>query len=95
VELEFQAITSDQANVYFKSMLLYSVQNANEETIKKVAFKFISEKDMMSALIDGGRNHPHVCGFLPSGEILACAKSCGIRNRSAVDNSLEDGAITC
>jgi regulator of protease activity HflC (stomatin/prohibitin superfamily) len=28
VELEFQAITSDQANVYFKSMLLYSVQNA-------------------------------------------------------------------
>src|SRR5688572_12939893 len=50
-ELEFQAITIDQANVYFKSMLLYSVQNADEETIKKVAFKFISEKDMMQALI--------------------------------------------
>src|SRR5687767_7021617 len=30
-ELEFQAITTDQANVYFKSMLLYAVQNANEE----------------------------------------------------------------
>ena len=27
VELEFQAVTIDQANVYFKSMLLYSVQN--------------------------------------------------------------------
>ncbi len=27
VELEFQAVTVDQANVYFKSMLLYSVQN--------------------------------------------------------------------
>lgn len=51
VELEFQAVTSDQANVYFKSMLLYSVQNAEEETIKKVAFKFIAERDLMQALI--------------------------------------------
>jgi len=51
VELEFQAVTIDQANVYFKSMLLYSVQNANEETVKKVAFKFISDKDLMQALI--------------------------------------------
>lgn len=51
VELEFQAITVDQANVYFKSMLLFSVQNADEETIKKVAFKFISEKDLMQTLV--------------------------------------------
>ncbi len=51
VELEFQAVTQDQANVYFKSMLLYSVQNANEETIKKVAFKFISDRDLMQALV--------------------------------------------
>ena len=51
VELEFQAVTIDQANVYFKSMLLYSVQNSDEETIKKVAFKFISDKDLMQALI--------------------------------------------
>lgn len=51
VELEFQAVTQDQANVYFKSMLLYSVQNAEEETVKKVAFKFIAEKDLMQALI--------------------------------------------
>ena len=51
VELEFQAVTIDQANVYFKSMLLYSVQNADEETVKKVAFKFISDKDLMQALI--------------------------------------------
>ena len=50
VEMEFQAVTADQANVYFKSMLLYAVQNANEETIKKVAFKFISERDLMQAL---------------------------------------------
>jgi regulator of protease activity HflC (stomatin/prohibitin superfamily) len=51
VELEFQAVTIDQANVYFKSMLLYSVQNSGEETIKKVAFKFISDKDLMQALV--------------------------------------------
>ena len=51
VELEFQAVTADQANVYFKSMLLYSVQNADEETIKKVAFKFIADRDLMQALI--------------------------------------------
>lgn len=50
VEMEFQAVTADQANVYFKSMLLYAVQNGNEETIKKVAFKFISERDLMQAL---------------------------------------------
>src|SRR5437868_1122167 len=51
VELEFQAVTIDQANVYFKSMLLYSVINVDEETIKNVAFKFISDKDLMQALI--------------------------------------------
>ena len=51
VELEFQAVTVDQANVYFKAMLLYAVQNADEETIKKVAFKFISERDFMQALV--------------------------------------------
>ncbi|MCP9753237.1 SPFH domain-containing protein [Ferruginibacter sp. HRS2-29] len=51
VELEFQAVTIDQANVYFKSMLLYSVQNADHETIQKVAFKFISDKDLMQALV--------------------------------------------
>ncbi|TAH02728.1 MAG: SPFH domain-containing protein [Sphingobacteriales bacterium] len=50
VEMEFQAVTADQANVYFKSMLLYAVQNDQEETIKKVAFKFFSERDLMQAL---------------------------------------------
>jgi regulator of protease activity HflC (stomatin/prohibitin superfamily) len=50
VELEFQAVTADQANVYFKSMLLYSVQNDSEDTVKKVAFKFFSDRDLMQAL---------------------------------------------
>jgi prepilin-type processing-associated H-X9-DG protein len=51
VELEFQAVTLDQANVYFKSMLLFSVKDAEEETIKRVAFKFIDDKSLMQALI--------------------------------------------
>lgn len=32
-------------------MLLYSVVNQEEETIKNVAFKFISDKDFMQALV--------------------------------------------
>lgn len=51
VELEFQAITIDQANVYFKAMLLYAVWNQEEETVKNVAFKFMDERSFMQALI--------------------------------------------
>jgi regulator of protease activity HflC (stomatin/prohibitin superfamily) len=51
VELEFQAITVDQANVYFKAMLLYAVVNTNEESIKNVAFKFIDDRNLMQALV--------------------------------------------
>ncbi|MDZ4823317.1 MAG: SPFH domain-containing protein [Flavobacteriales bacterium] len=51
VEMEFQAVTQDQANVYFKSMLLYSVMSDNEEIIKRVAFKFFSEQNLMQALV--------------------------------------------
>ena len=50
MEMEFQAVTADQANVYFKNMMLFAVQNAKEDTIKKVAFKFISERELMQAL---------------------------------------------
>ncbi|RZK91530.1 MAG: SPFH domain-containing protein [Pedobacter sp.] len=51
VELSFQAVTQDQANVYFKAMLLYSVLNHDEETIKNVAFKFVDSNNLMQALI--------------------------------------------
>lgn len=51
VELEFQAITIDQANVYFKAMLLYAVINNDEESIKNVAFKFVDERSLMQALV--------------------------------------------
>jgi regulator of protease activity HflC (stomatin/prohibitin superfamily) len=51
VEMNFQAITLDQANVHFKAMLLYSVLNHEEETIKNVAFKFIDQNSLMTALV--------------------------------------------
>lgn len=51
LEMEFQAITQDQANVYFKAMLVYSVLNAEEETIKNVAFKFVNQQNFSQALI--------------------------------------------
>ncbi len=51
VELQFQAITQDQANVYFTAMMVYSVFNESEDTIKNVAFKFVSEKDFLTALV--------------------------------------------
>jgi len=51
VELEFQAVTQDQANVYFKAMLLYAVFNQSDDVIKNVAFKFVDDRNFMQALI--------------------------------------------
>jgi prepilin-type processing-associated H-X9-DG protein len=51
VELGFQAVTIDQANVNFTAMLLYAVINQTEESIKNVAFKFIDDKNLMQALV--------------------------------------------
>lgn len=51
IEMEFQAITQDQANVYFKAMLVYAVLDAQEETIKNVAFKFVDQRSFIQALI--------------------------------------------
>ncbi len=50
VELQFQAVTQDQANVNFKAMLLYSVMNSDEETVKNVAFKFMDYRSFMQTL---------------------------------------------
>src|SRR5580704_16559275 len=91
VELEFQAVTIDQANVYFKSMLLYAVQNADEETIKKVAFKFISDKDLMQALtrtIEGS-----IRAFVATkkqAEILGLRKDIVEYVKAQIDHALED-----
>ncbi len=91
VELEFQAVTADQANVYFKSMLLYAVQNAEEETIKRVAFKFISDRDLMQALtrtIEGS-----IRSFVATkkqAEILGLRKEIVEFVKDQIDKSLEE-----
>lgn len=51
MELKFQAITQDQANVNFSAMLLYSVLDQESETLQNVAFKFMDERNFMQALI--------------------------------------------
>ena len=51
LELNFQAITIDQANVNFKAMLVYAAFDQSEEAIKNVAFKFVDEQSLMQALI--------------------------------------------
>jgi regulator of protease activity HflC (stomatin/prohibitin superfamily) len=56
LELEFQAITLDQANVKFATTIVYSVADANEETIKRATFAFASYQEFLLALqrtIDG------------------------------------------
>ncbi|MBL0153379.1 MAG: SPFH domain-containing protein [Chitinophagaceae bacterium] len=90
VELEFQAVTADQANVYFKSMLLYSVQNADEETVKKVAFKFFADKDLMQALIrtiEG--NIRSFVATKKQAEILALRKEIVEYVKAEIDHTLE------
>ncbi len=51
MELKFQAISQDQANVYFTAMLLYAMLNTEEKSIKNVAFKFVDERAFLQALI--------------------------------------------
>src|SRR5882724_3465498 len=91
VELEFQAVTADQANVYFKSMLLYAVQNADEETVKRVAFKFIADRDLMQALtrtIEGS-----IRSFVATkrqAEILGLRKEIVEFVKDQIDHSLEE-----
>ncbi|MFO1519273.1 MAG: SPFH domain-containing protein [bacterium] len=56
LQMEFQAITQDQANVKFSTMVLYAVANADDETIKKAVFSFASFQEFQLALqrtIDG------------------------------------------
>jgi len=56
LQLEFQAITQDQANVKFATMVLYAVAGSDEEAIKKAVFSFASPQEFQLALqrtIDG------------------------------------------
>jgi regulator of protease activity HflC (stomatin/prohibitin superfamily) len=56
LQLEFQAITQDQANVKFATMVLYAVGGNDDESIKKAVFSFATPQEFQLALqrtIDG------------------------------------------
>jgi len=91
IELEFQAITNDQANVNFKTLIIYSVANEQEETIKKAAFKFIDEKSFMQSLIRSIEGA--IRAFVASkkqNEILVLRKEIVYAVKAHIDESLSD-----
>jgi regulator of protease activity HflC (stomatin/prohibitin superfamily) len=71
-------------------MILYSVLNQEEQTIKNVAFKFISEKDLMQALIRTVEGS--VRGFVATkkqAEILVLRREIVEFVKDQIDQSLE------
>ncbi len=91
VELEFQAITIDQANVYFKAMLLYSVIDNDEKNIINVAFKFFDDKNFMQALIRTIEGS--IRGYVATkkqAEILGLRKDITDHVKEQIDITLED-----
>lgn len=91
VELEFQAITSDQANVGFKAMLLYSVLNEQDSTIQNVAFKFIDDRSFMQTLARSVEGT--VRAFVATkrqGEILGLRRELVGEVKDQMDATLED-----
>lgn len=90
IELQFQAITSDQANVNFKAMLLYAVFDQKEDTIKNVAFKFLDFENLMQALIRTVEGS--VRSFVATkrqAEILLLRRDIVESVKEQLDNSLE------
>jgi len=90
-ELQFQAITLDQANVDFKTMLLYAVLNQSEEVIQKVAFKFVDQSSFMQALIRTIEGS--IRAFVATkkqAEILTLRQEIILHVKDQLDSQLED-----
>lgn len=49
-ELEFQAITLDQANVYFGCTIIFSIADCTNESIKKSHFSFVSQSNLFTSI---------------------------------------------
>lgn len=90
-ELGFQAVTIDQANVNFTAMLLYSVLNSEEETIKNVAFKFVDDRNFMQALVRSVEGS--VRAFVATkkqAEVLSLRRDIVEAVKEQLDKTLED-----
>lgn len=91
VEMSFQAVTIDQANVHFTSLLLFAVMDNSEATIQKVAFRFVSDRDFMATLsrtVEGS-----IRAFVATkkqAEILSLRREITEAVKSNVDHMLED-----
>jgi regulator of protease activity HflC (stomatin/prohibitin superfamily) len=91
VEITFQAVTVDQANVHFTSLLLFAVLDNEEETVKKVAFKFVSDREFMATLsrtVEGS-----IRAFVATkrqAEILSLRREITEAVKSNVDHMLEE-----
>lgn len=91
VEMSFQAVTIDQANVHFTSLLLFAVMDNSEATIQKVAFRFVSDRDFMATLsrtVEGS-----IRAFVATkkqAEILSLRREITEAVKANVDHMLED-----
>jgi prepilin-type processing-associated H-X9-DG protein len=91
VEMSFQAVTVDQANVHFTSLLLFSAMDNSEATIQKVAFRFMSDRDFMATLsrtVEGS-----IRAFVATKkqqEILSLRREITEAVKTNVDHMLED-----
>jgi regulator of protease activity HflC (stomatin/prohibitin superfamily) len=91
VELNFQAVTIDQANVHFTSLLLFAVMDDREDTVKKVAFRFVSDRDFMATLTRTveGSIRSYVASKKQQ-EILSLRREITEAVKGNVDHMLED-----
>jgi len=90
-ELEFQAITNDQANVNFKALIIFAVESDAEESIRKASFRFIDERSFMQALVRSIEGS--IRAFVATrrqGEILTLRKEIVDEVNKHIDEELRD-----
>lgn len=96
MNLDFQAITFDQANVYFKATLIYSVtKDNNEQTYKNAAFAFNSPQEFMLAIQK--QVESEVRAFISTkkqDEILGVRQEIASVVKEYVDNKIEEWGYT-
>ncbi len=91
IEIEFQAITQDQANVHFKALIIYAVKNDSEESVVRAAFKFVDDRNFMQSLIRSVEGS--VRGYVATrkqAEILSLRREIVGDLKEQLDHVLED-----
>ncbi len=91
IEIEFQAITQDQANVHFKALIIYAVKNDSEESVVRAAFKFVDDRNFMQSLIRSVEGS--VRGYVATrkqAEILSLRREIVADLKDQLDHVLED-----